>query len=44
MKTRKQHNSVARQLRTPPFVKRIVRSRKTYRRKGHGADQASQDG
>ena len=44
MKTRKQRNPVARQLRTPPFAKRIVRSRKTCRRKEHGADQASQDG
>jgi hypothetical protein len=44
MKTRKQRNPVARQLQTPRFAKRIVCSRKTYRRKERGANQASQDG
>ena len=34
MKARKPRNPVARQLRSPAWRKRVVRSRKTYRRKG----------
>ena len=40
----KPRNSIARGIRTARFCKRIVRSRKTYRRKARGTDRHGNTG